>query len=727
MDAIKEAHYNLGIAYLEAGQYDRAIPEFEAAIKLDADFIGAHCALCRAYLEQDELEKASTAVTAALKLDSTHQPALLLCDTITQAYYDKGKEYLKTKHYTEAVSTFQKTLTLTEDLERSSQVSDIENKHIYAHLGAAYIGLKAYKEAIDALQNAIALDTDLVDAHYNLGYAYIEQGSYDKAIPHLERAIAIAPHLKRAHYSLARAHRELGNLEAATHAITETLRLDPNYQHAYELANLIKQAHYNRGITYLNDERYSEAVTAFQNAITLDSDFTTAHYNLGLTYLKMETYPRAVDALQKTITLDRNYKAAHHALALAYLGQQELGRARDAAREALTLDANYQPALSLLEAIDPSFTPPEPQTPPSPEPTQPANEQSDVKPKHEMHYEFGNTYKTSKMYTEAIAEFQKAIDMDPDFVAAHTSLGEVYLEIGQIDDAEDAANAALRIDSNSEPARQLLNDIRQARSTQSIQPTGTPSNVPDSEKHYKRGEAFLNNKQYHEAAAAFKRAIKADPNFADAHYGLGVAYLEMGAFDDAKTAAEEASKLKVDRQLVHELLTAIKVAERSLRRQILWKKILFCASVLGIIAIAVFVIVEVVNINGCQNDTRENSNGKSVPPLPPSLSIKALLNKSHLSPGKTANLVLTIENNGGTARNVKIRLQPQPNAGGVNYELPKSIPEVSKSNEKKIEIPISVDRNVETREEFLKIELIGNDGENLADTNFSFKIFSPVR
>ena len=82
MNAIREAHYNLGIAYLEAGQYSRVVPEFEAAIKLDANFIGAHCALCRAYLEQDELEKASRAVTTALKLDATYQPALLLHGTI---------------------------------------------------------------------------------------------------------------------------------------------------------------------------------------------------------------------------------------------------------------------------------------------------------------------------------------------------------------------------------------------------------------------------------------------------------------------------------------------------------------------------------------------------------------------------------------------------------------------------------------------------------------------
>ena len=55
---------------------------------------------------------------------------------------------------------------------------------------------------------------------------------------------------------------------------------------------------------HLNNERYSEAVTAFQNAITLDPDFTTAYYNLGLAHYEMEMYPRAVDVLQKAIVLD---------------------------------------------------------------------------------------------------------------------------------------------------------------------------------------------------------------------------------------------------------------------------------------------------------------------------------------------------------------------------------------------------------------------------------------
>ena len=136
MNAIKEAHYNLGIAYLEAGQYNRAIPEFEAAIKLDADFIGAHCALCRAYLEQNELEKAGIAVTTALKLDATHQPALLLHGTITEAYHDRGKAYLDDKRYTEAVEVFQKAINFDADLGDSPQTLRISKIRIfYAHLG----------------------------------------------------------------------------------------------------------------------------------------------------------------------------------------------------------------------------------------------------------------------------------------------------------------------------------------------------------------------------------------------------------------------------------------------------------------------------------------------------------------------------------------------------------------------------------------------------------------
>ena len=695
------------------------MPEFEAAIKLDANFIGAHCALCRAYLEQDELEKAGTAVTEALKLDATYQPAMLLCDTITQAYYDKGRQHLDAGRYAEAVPTFQKALTLDADLRPNSHVPDTENKHIHAHLGAAYIGLKAYQEAINALQNAIALDADLVDAHYNLGYAHVEQGSYDKAIPHLERAIIIAPNLKRAHYNLARAHRESGNLEAATNALTETLKLDTNYQPARELANSIKQEHYNRGVTDLNNECYSEAVTAFQNAITLDSDFMTAHYNLGLTYLKMETYPRAVESLQKTIALDGTYTAAHHALALAYLGQQELGKAREAAREALKLDANYQPAHSLLEAIDPSFTPPETQVTRPPEPEQPVERQPVAKSSQETHYELGIAYRDAKMLTEAIAEFKKAIDLDPDFVAAHVSLGEVYLEMEQLDDAENAANVALKVDTNSQLARQLLEDIKQARPTPP-QPTPTksvstpPSDTSDVAQDLERGLVFLSNKQYNQATAAFKKVIKVDPSLVEAHYGLAQAYLEIGAFDDAKAATDEALKRNPNHRQAREFLQIIKFARNLEKNKKIWKKVRVYAVIFGIIAVCGFVAIR-FNIISLP----------AFSPTLPELSIAASLEEpsgnGFLDAGETGRLRIIIRNSGGTVRNVQVRIDP-PFISGVPYKQPARISKLGKNNPETIAVSISADKNVRERDQSVEIQLFSNDGQLLDSKKFTLKI-----
>ena len=714
MNAIKEAHYNLGIAYLEAGQYNRAVPEFEAAIKLDPNFIGAHSALCRAYLEQNELENAGTAVATALKLDANYQPALLLYGTIIEAYYDRGQAHLDDRRYTEAVAAFQKAITLDTDLGNNSQVDHPENTHLYVHLGAAYIGMKAYQQAIEALQQAIAQDADLVDAHYNLGYAYVEQGTYEQAIPHLERAIAIAPHLKRAHYNLARAYRESGNLEAATNAVTETLRLDANYQPAHELAGTIKQAHYNRGITYLNDERYSEAVTAFQNAITLDSDFAAAHYNLGLTYLKMEAYPRAVLSLEKAINLDANHKAAHHMLALAYLGQQELGKARDAAREALNIDANYQPARSLLEAIDPSYTPTETEDVESAEPEQTTDPQPETKSRQQMHHELGAAYSDSKMHAEAIAEFQKAIDIAPDFVAAHVSLGAIYLEMGQLDDAENAAKAALRIDADSQPARQLLEDIRQARPVQPepepTKQTPTPTDPPDVNQDLERGIVFLNSRQYNQAAASFKRVIKADVNSVEAHYGLGQAYLEMGAFEDAKAEADIVLRLNPNHQKARELIQVIKFASNIERNKKIRKKVLPYAVILGIIAVGVFAAYR---FNLLDWSTRQ-----------PQLSITEVVlegqRKNFLEAGETAPLKLVIHNSGGTARNIAVKFEPST-IPGVQFKKPALVSKISKDSDATRRILMTASKNVKGREVTLLIQVIGNR-KVLATKDFSFKI-----
>lgn len=661
MNAIKEARYNLAIAYLNDAQYNEAIPEFEAVLNIDTDFIEAHCGLSRAYLELQELDKAETSAQKALSLNSDHTSALSLIDELKNAHYDSGIKSLTAKRYREAVSTFEKVGSL-----------DSNFKQTHYNLGRAYIGLRQYDKAITSLQSSIDTDSASEDVHYHIGCAYIEQRLFDKSIQHLEEAINTDPNLKDAHFHLACAYRETGNLEAATNAVTETLRLDPDYKPVHELVEKIKQTHYNRGKSYLNNSRYSDAIAAFQNVITLDADFTAAHYDLGIAYLKLENFARAVDVLQKTIALDRTHKAALHALALAYFGLHELENARNAAKDVLQIDPNYQPAKSLLEAIDPNYTD---------IPIDDASEEQDITPEQEID----------------IPETQPT-------------------EQTQQEDESDSQSTTEEPDTPVQDKSEIQKDLD-------------------------RGLIFLSNNQYNNAATAYKKVINADPNCIDAHYGLGQTYLEVGAFDDAKSAAEAALKLDPRHKPSLELLEAITYFINLERNRKKWKKVLIYASIFLIVAIGVFAMYQYEVIpfpnffsttDMSDNDNKNNGEKKDdsrfeekeTPlPNPPKLSIESSLDEPSgndmIDAGEIATLKLTVRNSGAYVNNVKVQITPKSIDGLYLKDLTKSL-DIRKEKRASV-LEIKADNKVKGFEKTLKIQLLDKNGKLLVTKNFNIK------
>lgn len=663
MNAIKEARYNLAIAYLNDAQYNEAIPEFQAVIDLDADFIDAHCGLSRAYLELNELDKAEKSAKTALDLNSDYPSARSLIDELVNVHYENGITLLNDKRYREAVSMFEKVAAL-----------DPNYKHINYNLGRSHIGLRQYDKAITSLQSAIDTDSSLEDVHYHIGCAYIEQRQFDTAIQHLEQAINTDPNLKDAHYHLACAYREIGNLEAATNAVTETLRLDPNYQPVHELVEKIKQTHYNKGISYLNNNRYSDAIAAFQNVITLDADFTAAHYNLGVANLKLENFARAVDVLQTTINLDRTHKAAFHALALAYFGLHELENARNAAKDALEIDPNYQPAKSLLEAIDPNFTDiPIPDT----------SESQDT-----------STEQQTDIVTPKPTE-----------------------DIQQEDESE--------VQSTVEDADTPVQD------------------KSEIQKDLDRGLIFLSNRQYNNAAAAYKNAIKADPICIEAHYGLGQTYLEMGALDDAKSAAEEALKLDPRHQPAQELIQAVKYLVNLEKNRKIRKKVLIYASLVLIFAFGAYAALrfELIsfqkpvpkpndNDKQLNSKNRDNSNDnknvkENTKPIPHKLSLGSTPDwakrETIIYTGETGQLKLRIRNTGGPIHHFKIKLGTKPIQG---LEVMVPIHSFKLNGNKTIaeDIKIRVAKSVSPKTIILPIQLTDKNDDLIVSEDYKLKI-----
>ena len=72
-----------------------------------------------------------------------------------------------------------------------------------------------------------------------------------------------------------------------------------------------------------------------------------------------------------------------------------------------------------------------------------------------------------------------------------------------------------------------------------------------SDYWFERGSSYEKEARFKEAKDAFKEAVKLDPDFAQAHYHLGLAYRELGDMNFALRAFEEAKRINPDLEEVH--------------------------------------------------------------------------------------------------------------------------------------------------------------------------------
>ena len=84
-------------------------------------------------------------------------------------------------------------------------------------------------------------------------------------------------------------------------------------------------------------------------------------------------------------------------------------------------------------------------------------------------YHRGIAHLHTYQYDAAIVEFRNAVALDPRFKEAHHGLGLAYFQMGNLEEAKENAEAALRIDPHYQPTLGLLN---------AIDPPNAPSMAP---------------------------------------------------------------------------------------------------------------------------------------------------------------------------------------------------------------------------------------------------------
>ncbi|MBK4731306.1 tetratricopeptide repeat protein [Oxynema sp. CENA135] len=134
----------------------------------------------------------------------------------------------------------------------------------------------------------------------------------------------------------------------------------------------------------------------------------------------------------------------------------------------------------------------------------------------EVWFARGNAQRNLGQYEGAIASFNEAIRLRPDFPEAYNNRGNAQAMLGQYEGAIASYNEAIRLRPD------------------------------DPEAYVNRGVAQRNLGQYEEAIASFNEAIRLRPDYPEAYYNRGNAQNNLGKYEEAIASYNEAIRLRPD-------------------------------------------------------------------------------------------------------------------------------------------------------------------------------------
>jgi tetratricopeptide (TPR) repeat protein len=193
--------------------------------------------------------------------------------------------------------------------------------------------------------------------------------------------------------------------------------------------------------------------------------------------------------------------------------------------------------LVLIACSSPSATPAA-QAPP---PTAAVITATSKSPEAVQHFKKGQELFDNLRTTEAAAEFNRALELDGQFILAHAYHG---LSTPGPDGLKELEAAAAAAGSLPEPERVLIEAAAATRRGEQDKATAafvrlTQLAPGDWRAHYSLGQQLLNNQKYADAASALKKATSLNANAGGAQNMLGYVALRQGDTEGAIAAFEQ--------------------------------------------------------------------------------------------------------------------------------------------------------------------------------------------
>jgi len=382
-ETLARYYNNRGVAFANKQDYDRAIDDYDHAIKTNSRFTTAYHNRGRAFHQKGDEKRALDDYNRTLALDPK----------FTSVYLDRARAYRALHDYDNAIQDTDAAVRLDPKLAAG-----------YFLRALIYGDKNDYDRKLADLNQAVNLDPSAGSYYLERGFVFDKKGFSDRAVGDYSLAIERDPKSFAAYLSRARAYRALRDYDKAIQDTDAVVRLAPNLPAVFYVRALIygdkndydrKLAELNqaislspnvaiyyieRGIVLERKGLFDNARADFEDAIRLDPTNPVGFKDRGLARRRKGDLEGALADYDQAIKLDPQYNAAYTERGRLYEALNNPVAARASYESAAALPPKYEtgkPAIDTararLAALNGTagVTPPPSPTPVPPAPTPP--------------------------------------------------------------------------------------------------------------------------------------------------------------------------------------------------------------------------------------------------------------------------------------------------------------------------------------------------------------------
>ena len=424
-----EAQAWYGYLLLRQNNAAEAIPHLETAVSLKST-ADACTNLGNALLSKPERTQEDT-----LRAREMFRKAAALTPKSSEAQFNIGIASGRSGDYPAAAAAYRQAVALNPKDARA-----------WTNLGDAYLKMQKDSEAASALEKAVELSPQDGALQANLGAIQYRRGNVVGAIQHLEASRALDGLNYGALTLLARAYAQTGKNREAGNAYGAAADLqESGAPSAPKVAD--PSTRYNQGVVLARAGRLSEALAAYDKALTLNPHYVDALLNAGAIQFQQGRTDAAITRFQSALEIQPGSVIAQSNLAAAYTKKGEMDKAAPLWQKVVAASPkDYTSRENLADLLMSRNKPAE---------ALPLYKQmARLNPKAAApQIGLGLAYQKLDNLDAAYAAFTRAIRLDPRSATAYNDLGVLYEKRGQLTEAMAAYKKALALNPSMPDAR----------------------------------------------------------------------------------------------------------------------------------------------------------------------------------------------------------------------------------------------------------------------------------